>query len=73
MVRRAAGTAQHRLTLLHFNDFHSRHEPVDERTLNCCGGDGCFGGSARLASVLMAARQSAEAEGRAVLLLDGGD
>ncbi len=81
LTRVAHGEVAHRLTLLHLNDFHSRHEPVDARTLTCAGGpsgtsgagDGCFGGSARLASAVAAARATAEADGRAVLLLDAGD
>ena len=81
LTRVAHGAVAHRLTLLHLNDFHSRHEPVDARTLACAGGpgvgpgsaDGCYGGSARLASAVAAARAAAEEDGRAVLLLDAGD
>ena len=74
LTRLAWGQAAHRLTLLHMNDFHSRHEAVDGRALSCGPDrDGCFGGSARLATAIKAQRAAAEADGRAVLLLDAGD
>jgi len=79
LTRLAWGQAAHRLTVLHMNDFHSRHEPVDGRALACglaghkAGQVGCFGGSARLATAIKAQRAAAEADGRAVLLLDAGD
>ena len=73
LTRLARGAAVHRLTLLHVNDFHSRHEAVNARALSCGGGDGCLGGSARLATAIRAQRAAAEADGRTVLLLDGGD
>ena len=73
LARVARGARAHRLTLLHINDFHSRHEAVDVRALSCAHGDGCFGGSARLATAIRAQRAAAEADGRTVLLLDGGD
>ena len=75
LMRLARGQAAHRITILHLNDFHSRHEAVDNRALTC--GEpaeaSCFGGSARLAAMIQAQRMAAEADGRAVLLLDGGD
>ncbi len=70
---RATDAPAHRLTVLHYNDFHSRHEAVDVRALSCTAGDGCFGGSARLATAIGAQRAAASAEGRTVVLLDGGD
>jgi len=84
LTRLAWGQAAHRLTVLHMNDFHSRHEAVDGRALSCgpaaahetgheTGQDGCFGGSARLATAIKAQRAAAKADGRAVLLLDAGD
>lgn len=75
MVRMAHGATAHRLTILHMNDFHSRHEPVDGRALTCRPGDraDCLGGVARLASALFAERAAAEAAGRTVLLVDSGD
>lgn len=73
LARLAWGQVAHRLTVLHNNDFHSRHEPVDPRALTCAKGDACFGGSPRLATALRLQRQAAEADGRTVLILDGGD
>ena len=73
LARLARGDPAHRLTLIHMNDFHSRHDPVNARTLSCTSGEGCFGGSPRLASAIRAQRAAAEADGRTVLLLDGGD
>jgi 5'-nucleotidase/UDP-sugar diphosphatase len=76
MVRMAQGAVAHRLTIIHMNDFHSRHEPVDPAALTCAaasGKAGCFGGAARLASAIFAEQAAAEAGGRTVLLLDAGD
>lgn len=79
LTRLAWGQAAHRLTVLHMNDFHSRHEAVDGRAMACslvghgADRDGCFGGSARLATAIKAQRAAAEADNRAVLLLDAGD
>ena len=74
LVRVARGQTAHRLTILHMNDFHSRHEAVDGRALSC-GREraDCFGGSARLATAVGMQRAAAEADGRSVLLLDAGD
>ncbi|HYZ63522.1 MAG TPA: bifunctional UDP-sugar hydrolase/5'-nucleotidase [Acetobacteraceae bacterium] len=77
LTQLAWGQAAHRLTIIHLNDFHSRHDPVDPRSLSC-GRDGsappgCFGGSPRLAAAIRAQRAAAEADGRVVVLLDGGD
>jgi 5'-nucleotidase len=74
MVRLAAGATVHRLTVIHMNDFHARHEAVDARALACKpGAEGCYGGAARLAAAIAAERAAAEAAGRTVLLVDGGD
>jgi 5'-nucleotidase len=76
MVRLAHGAVAHRLTILHMNDLHSRHEPVDVRALTCradAGKPDCYGGVARLATALARERAAAEAQGRSVLLLDAGD
>ena len=76
LTRLARGQPVHRLTVLHMNDFHSRHLPVDRRTVACGGNpaqDSCFGGSARLATAFAQQRAAAEADGRAVLHLDAGD
>ncbi len=74
LTRLAQGAAAHRLTILHMNDFHARHEPVDARAL-ACGPDrpACFGGAAHLATAIAAERGAAEADGRQVLLVDAGD
>ncbi|MBV8913871.1 MAG: metallophosphoesterase, partial [Acetobacteraceae bacterium] len=77
LARLAQGEPAQRLTIIHMNDFHSRHEPVDARAMSCVAdgsaAPGCFGGSARLASAIRAQRQAAEGDGRIVVLLDGGD
>ena len=74
MVRLAHGAVAHRLTILHVNDLHSRHEPVDARALACNAvRPDCHGGTARLATALARERAAAEAQGRSVLLLDAGD
>ncbi|WP_439578363.1 bifunctional metallophosphatase/5'-nucleotidase [Elioraea sp.] len=66
-----------RLTVLHTNDVHSRHEPINRFGAACRADEqqpgACFGGSARLAAAIVAERGRAEAEGRVVLTLDAGD
>ncbi|ANB34384.1 5'-nucleotidase [Rhodovulum sulfidophilum] len=70
-----AGTAQadFALTLLHTNDVHARLEPISKYDSDCPEEDNlagaCFGGTARLATAIAAAR----AEGGPMLLLDAGD
>ena len=74
LTRIAHGQVAHRLTVVHMNDFHSRHEPVDTRLQTCrAGGTDCFGGSPRLASAVAAVQAAARAEGRDPILLDSGD
>ena len=74
LTRLAHAAPTHRLTLLHMNDFHSRHEPVDARALTCSTtANACFGGASHLATALAMERAAAEADGRTVLLLDAGD
>ena len=34
-IRVAHGQVAHRISLIHFNDFHSRHEAVDSKQLTC--------------------------------------
>lgn len=68
----AAGAAELRLALLHTNDVHGRVEAQGEGTRSCAGAEraaGCFGGVARRAALVAAAR----AAHRNVLLLDAGD
>lgn len=66
-----------RLTVLHTNDVHSRHEPINRLGAACRTEEqrpgACFGGSARLAAAIVAERAVAAAEGRIVLMLDAGD
>ena len=66
-----------RLTVLHTNDVHSRHEPINRLGAACRAEEqqpgSCFGGSARLAAAIVAERSAAEAVGRIVLTLDAGD
>ena len=74
LARLARGQVMHRLTILHMNDFHSRHRPVDARALTCSPGPSdCFGSSPRLATAIHEQRDAARNDGRQVLLLDGGD
>jgi len=69
----AAAQAATRISLLHLNDFHSRHEAIAVTGAVCRAGETCFGGSARIATAIAEAREACRAEGRAALLLDGGD
>ncbi|HEY9058490.1 MAG TPA: 5'-nucleotidase C-terminal domain-containing protein [Aurantimonas sp.] len=68
-----AALAEYRLTILHTNDFHSRIEPINKYDSGCGEKDAaenaCFGGSARLASGIKAAREASENS----ILVDGGD
>lgn len=74
LLRAARGEVVHRVTLLHLNDFHSRHGPVDPRALSCQPGVAdCFGSSPRLATAIREQRAAAAADGRTVFLLDAGD
>ncbi|MBC7801907.1 MAG: bifunctional metallophosphatase/5'-nucleotidase, partial [Gemmatimonadaceae bacterium] len=55
LTRVARGQPAHRITILHVNDFHSRHEAVDARAMACTPDRaGCFGGAARLATAIRA-------------------
>jgi 5'-nucleotidase len=63
-----------RASLIHLNDFHSRHEPIAATGAACGpGASACFGGAARIATAIAEAREAARAEGRPALLLDAGD
>ncbi len=65
--------ADFNLTILHTNDFHARFEPISRFDSGCGEEDNaegkCFGGSARLATAIEAAKARAEN----YLLVDGGD
>ena len=69
-----AQPAAHRLTVLHINDVHSRHTPVDARAMSCMpGAPACYGSTPRLATAIKRQREAAERVGRLVILLDAGD
>ncbi|NKC32627.1 bifunctional metallophosphatase/5'-nucleotidase [Falsiroseomonas selenitidurans] len=72
-LRRAAAATTARVSLLHLNDFHSRHEGAQASGAACRTGAPCAGGAARLVAAFHAARAAATAEGRPVLALDAGD
>ena len=74
MARIALGQVAHRLSIVHMNDFHSRHEPVDARSQTCdAAGRECYGGSPRLATAIATVQAAARANGRDPILLDSGD
>jgi 5'-nucleotidase / UDP-sugar diphosphatase len=66
-----------RLTILHNNDVHSRLQPVSAQNNNCSAQqlaqNQCFGGMARVATLIERERAAAAANGRQVLILDAGD
>ncbi|XP_058791716.1 protein 5NUC-like [Phymastichus coffea] len=66
-----------RLRILHTNDMHSRFEEVSKEVGYCSKLESavglCYGGFARLASLVRTARASANASGEAVLFLNAGD
>jgi 5'-nucleotidase/UDP-sugar diphosphatase len=72
-LRAPAAQAARRVTLLHLNDFHSRHEGAQASAASCRADAPCLGGAARLVAAFHTARAAAVAEGRAVLALDAGD
>ena len=73
-LRATRAQAEHRVRLVHVNDFHSRHEPVARPTGAACrANDACLGGSARLAGAIAAAKAEAAAAGRGVVAIDAGD
>lgn len=72
-LRPAPAQATSRLSLLHVNDFHSRHEGAQANGAACRDGQSCLGGSPRLVAAVKAAREAAARQGRATLALDGGD
>jgi len=73
VLRPAAAQGAVRVSLLHLNDFHSRHEGAGANGAACRADQPCLGGSARLVGAVKAARAAAAGEGRGVLALDGGD
>lgn len=67
--------AEFSLTILHFNDFHSRFEPITGFNSDCNAEDDaageCFGGIARLKTAIE--QQRGELAGQNVVLLSAGD
>ena len=72
-----AAHAEYTLNILHINDFHSRFDPITGTDSNCdaetdATGE-CFGGIARLKTIIDDTRGQYEAEDANVLLLSAGD
>ncbi len=69
----SAAAADYSITILHTNDFHARFEPISKYDSGCSAEDNdageCFGGSARLATGI----EAAKAKTNNWLLVDGGD
>lgn len=65
------------LDILHINDFHSRIEPINRFDSTCPAADDaegkCFGGVARLYTLINGLRDEIRAAGGNVLVLDAGD
>ncbi|BFL63126.1 5'-nucleotidase [Roseomonas mucosa] len=72
-IRRAQAEPAGRVSIVHFNDFHSHHDPIVAGGAACREGKTCFGGAARLATAIREARAAATADGYAPLTLDAGD
>lgn len=72
-----AGLAETTLHILHINDFHSRIEPINRFGSTCSASDDaeglCFGGAARLYTLINRMRDDLGAGGDPVLVLDAGD
>ncbi|KAA2213782.1 bifunctional metallophosphatase/5'-nucleotidase [Teichococcus oryzae] len=62
-----------RVSLLHLNDFHAKHDGQQPTGGTCRADRPCTGGSARLASGWSLLEAEARADGRGVLRLDAGD
>ena len=69
--------ADYALTILHINDLHSRLEPINRFNSTCAPDDDaageCFGGIARLKTMVDARRAALSDAGRNVVTLDAGD
>ena len=70
-----AALADYTLTILHFNDWHSRIEPINKSEATCSAEDDakglCVGGAARLKTAID--RERKRLAGQNVILLDAGD
>jgi 5'-nucleotidase/UDP-sugar diphosphatase len=73
----APALADTQLHILHFNDFHSRIEPINRFNSTCSPSDdaegSCFGGAARLFTLINQMRDAITAQGDPVLVLSAGD
>ena len=73
----APALADSRLHILHINDFHSRIQQIGGSGSNCSSSDAeagrCFGGAARLYTIINQMRDELTAAGETVLVLDAGD
>jgi 5'-nucleotidase len=71
----ATALADYTLTILHFNDWHSRIEPINKYEATCSAKDdakgACVGGAARLKTAID--RERKRLAGQNVILLDAGD
>lgn len=67
-----AAPAAAAITILHLNDNHARFEPQTASLGPCPDPAVCFGGFARIATLVAEQRQAAAAAGRDVLLLHAG-
>src|SRR6185312_12161409 len=71
----AAALADYTLTILHFNDWHSRIQPINKYEATCAAEDdakgACVGGAARLKAAIDQERK--RLAGQNVILLDAGD
>lgn len=69
--------AETTLHVLHINDFHSRIEPINAFNSTCSASDDaegkCYGGVARLYTLINSLRDSLSKNGDPVLVLDAGD
>lgn len=72
-LRPARADAAARVSLLHLNDFHAKHEGQQASGAACRADRPCIGGSARLATGWNRLEAEARAEARGVLRLDAGD
>ncbi|WP_434052918.1 MAG: bifunctional metallophosphatase/5'-nucleotidase [Roseibium sp.] len=72
-----AAYADYSLSILHLNDLHSRIESINKYDSTCGAEDEaegkCFGGIARIKTMLDQRRAELEAEGRNVVVVDAGD
>lgn len=72
-----AAAADYKLHIIHINDLHSRIEPINAFGSTCSAEDNaeskCFGGYARVATLINELRAGIEQMGENVIVLDAGD